>query len=57
MPPPIWRPSKRYYRSLGEKIITVIAVVFLLLLMAIVFFAYNGIFPFLRWTLGFVFLP
>jgi len=47
-PPPIWRPSKRYYRSLGEKIITVIAVVFLLLLMAIVFFAYNGIFPFLR---------
>jgi len=48
-PPPIWRPSKRYYTSLGEKFITAIVVIFRALLATGVFFAYNGISPFLRW--------
>ena len=47
MHPPIWRPSKRYYTTLGEKFITLIAVIFFVLLMIIIFFAYRGLFPFL----------
>ena len=47
MRPPIWRPSKRYYTTFGEKFITLIAVIFFVLLMIIIFFAYRGLFPFL----------
>jgi hypothetical protein len=48
MRPPIWRPSKRYYTTFGEKFITVIVVILFALLAGIVFFAYSGISPFLR---------
>jgi hypothetical protein len=45
MRPPIWRPRKRYYSIVGEKIVTVMGLIFVLALVAFIVFAYGVIWP------------
>ena len=45
MRPTIYRPSKRYYTSLGEKIVTVFGVIFFVLMVTLAVFLYKVILP------------
>ena len=44
MRPEIERPSKRYYRTWGEKIVTVIALLFFIALLLFALVAYRALF-------------
>jgi len=50
MRPTIYRPSKRYYTSLGERIVTVIGVFFLVLTVTLAVFLYKLILPWMQPT-------